>query len=295
LKNNIKNLLISLEVCNESSIKSYYPRTRDKSNISILKCNKSGVIFLSQSEHIEKSYYEQKQDFAYWSVKDRKHAINVGFEDRLRRKELLNPIVKNRKWIDIGTGSGGILDELSHIASEVCAVEPQIGVRENLEELGYDVYQSIQSVDKSGFDVVTFFHVFEHLTNPIEDLVAINQKMANGGKIIIEVPHANDFLISFLDHEGFKKFTFWSEHLILHTRYSLSRFLEKAGFEDIIITSCQRYPLANHLHWLSKSKPGGHEKWSFLRTPELDSAYTNMLSQLDKTDTLIAVATKKVT
>ena len=238
------------------------------------------------------SHYEEKEGFRYWSAEDRKHAVNVGHEDKLRRRELLQHVVSNRKWMDIGTGSGGILDELSPLASQTCAVEPQNIARVSLKKLGYDVYPSIQSITQTNFDVVTLFHVFEHFTNPFEDLKLIFRKMAAQGKIIIEVPHAKDFLISFFEHESFKIFTFWSEHLILHTRQSLTIFLEKAGFEDIIVTACQRYPLANHFYWLSKDKPGGHQVWSILRTLELDSAYSQMLSQLDKTDTIIAVAKK---
>jgi hypothetical protein len=117
--------------------------------------------------------------------------------------------------------------------------------------------------------------------------------MKENGKIIIEVPHASDFLISFFEHESFKSFTFWSEHLILHTRNSITIFLEEAGFKDIVVTAVQRYPLANHLHWLSKNEAGGHQKWDFLRTEELDLAYAQMLSKLDKTDTLLVTATKK--
>jgi len=239
------------------------------------------------------SHYEEKEGFRYWATGDRRHAVNVGHEDKLRRKELLQHIVANRKWMDIGTGSGGILDELSPLASQTYAVEPQKIARDSLKQLGYNVYQSIENITEKDIEVVTLFHVFEHFTNPLEDLKLIFQKMNSQGKIVIEVPHAKDFLISFLENENFKKFTFWSEHLILHTRQSLTVFLENSGFEDIVVTGCQRYPLANHLHWLSKNQPGGHQKWSFLRTIELDSAYSQMLSQLDKNDTIIAIATKR--
>jgi len=284
--------LIDLKICEESSIEPYYPQVRDRDDISVLRCKKSGVIFLSRSEHMNESYYEEKEGFKYWSSDDRIHAVNTGNEDKFRRKELLQPIVANRKWMDVGTGAGGILDELSILASKVLAVEQQKFARDSLTKLGYDVYPNIESVTESELDVITLFHVFEHFTSPLEDLKLIYQKLSRKGKIFIEVPHANDFLISFLEHESFKKFTFWSEHLILHTRHSLKCFLEEAGFQEIIITGCQRYPLANHLHWLSKNQPGGHQKWSFLRTSELDSAYAQMLAQIDKTDTLIAIATK---
>ena len=292
-ENRIKSLLIDLGICEVSSIKSYYPKVRDGDDVAVLKCNKSGVIFLSSSSHIDISHYEEKKGFSYWTAEDRKQAVNEGVEDKIRRKELLQNIVANRKWMDIGTGAGGILDELSSFASKVSAVEPQKSVRDSLEKLGYDVYPNIESVTESDFDIVTLFHVFEHFTNPLEDLKKISQRITSKGKVLIEVPHANDFLISFLEHESFKKFTFWGEHLILHTRHSLTRFLEEVGFEEIIISGCQRYPLANHLHWLSKNQPGGHQKWNFLRTSELDVAYSQMLAQLDKTDTLIAIATKQ--
>jgi len=110
--------------------------------------------------------------------------------------------------------------------------------------------------------------------------------------LIVEVPHANDFLISFLNLQAFKEFTFWSEHLILHTRQSLEIFLREAGFKNIRIQGFQRYPLANHLHWLAKGKAGGHKHWHHLQTDELNRAYASMLASLDKTDTLIAVAEK---
>jgi hypothetical protein len=99
-------------------------------------------------------------------------------------------------------------------------------------------------------------------------------------------------LLTLYTCEAFKKHTFWSEHLLLHTRQSLHAFLEAAGFTDIIVTGFQRYSLANHLYWLSQSKPGGHVQWSFLENNALHEAYAASLQKLDATDTLIAVAKK---
>ncbi len=114
--------------------------------------------------------------------------------------------------------------------------------------------------------------------------------MIKGGRIIVEVPHANDFLLSTLNNEAFKAFTFWSEHLILHTRQSLKVFLETAGFVNVTVQGFQRYPLVNHLHWLAQGKPGGHVSWKHLRAQAMDRAYEDFLKSIDQTDTLIAVA-----
>jgi SAM-dependent methyltransferase len=132
--------------------------------------------------------------------------------------------------------------------------------------------------------------VLEHLTEPLEVLRAIKECMKPGGKIIIEVPHASDFLITTLNSEAFKAFTFWSEHLILHTRQSLDIFLKEAGFKNTVVFGYQRFPLANHLYWIACGKPGGHITWAHLVTPEIDKAYFELLNKLDQTDTLIAMA-----
>ena len=39
------------------------------------------------------------------------------------------------------------------------------------------------------------FHVLEHIPYQIETLKVLKSKLKNKGKIIIEVPHAEDFLI----------------------------------------------------------------------------------------------------
>ncbi len=291
-RDTIRKQLVELGLCDASSIRPFYPRVRDRDDIAVLRCTRSGVLFLSGSDHVDVSRYRQREDFGYWSVRDRQQAVNLCREDTARRKKILQHMVVNRRWLDVGTGSGGILDAVSSLAATVIAVEPQKAARESLERAGYRVYPDIESVEEDEFDVVTLFHVFEHLADPLGTLKLIRAKLAGNGKILIEVPHARDMLISFFDLDGFKRFTFWSEHLLLHTRQSLYRFLEVAGFSEIMIEGCQRYPLANHLHWLAQNRPGGHEKWRFLRTPELDDAYAGMLARLDRTDTLIATAAR---
>jgi SAM-dependent methyltransferase len=291
-ENSIQDLLLDLGICTTESIEPYFPHVRDRNDVGVLKCNKSGVLFLSRSDHISPSHYNDSDSLSYWSANDRATAIKHGKEDLDRRAALLRPIVENAIWLDVGTGSGGLLDELASLTTRCSAIEPQPAARNTLINLGYDVYPSIQDTPDLGFDVVTLFHVFEHFTEPLGELKALYSRMAPNAQIIMEVPHAQDFLISFLELESFKEFTFWSEHLILHTRLSLQRFLEQAGFTDIVISGCQRYSLANHLHWLAMNEPGGHEKWGFLGSPALDSAYAEILCQHNMSDTLIARATK---
>ena len=293
-KNRIIELLTDLGISSRDSIEAYYGKVRDRDDISVLRCNRSGVILLSRTDHIDKLYYEDKSDFKYWKAADRREALKINFEDDNRRFEQHKSLVSNRSWLDVGTGAGGILDLLSPVVRETSAVEPQEMARRALIDMGYTVHKTIGDSKDNHYEIVTLFHVLEHLLEPIDSLKQILGKMKAGGKVIIEIPHANDFLISFLDNEAFKSFTFWSEHLILHTRESITLFLQEAGFTNIVVKGYQRYPLANHLFWLAKGKPGGHIQWTELRNEALDREYANMLNSIDKTDTLTVIAEKAI-
>jgi len=238
------------------------------------------------------SYYQNNCKFNSRKSETRQGALAAALEDTERRKKQLSGMVTNKSWLDVGTGNGGVLAALSPFARKAVAVEPKTISREVLIEEGYEVYSTIEDIVYDEFEVVTLFHVFEHLTNPLEILQLIWNKMQPGGYVVIEVPHANDFLLSFLNLECFKDFTFWSEHIILHTRKTLEVFLDKVHFVDIVTKGYQRYPLANHLYWLGEQKPGGHNQWSVLRNRNIDSAYSELLSNLDMNDTLIAYARK---
>ena len=90
----------------------------------------------------------------------------------------------------------------------------------------------------------------------------------------------------------FIDFTLWSQHLVLHTRESLTLLLKDAGFKNVVITGIQRYGISNHIHWLKNKQPGGHRSvLSAMETPDLKASYENALARIDATDTLVAIAT----
>lgn len=223
----------------------------------------------------------------------REKAIADSRDDNQRRFDSFASMIAGRIWMDVGTGVGSVLDAFDPVALETIAVEPQQGARDILTSLGYQTFKSVDEIERSDIEVASLFHVLEHLTEPIETLkqIRLTLKKAGQGKLIVEVPHARDFLLSFLEFEPFMEFTFWSEHLILHTRESLRLFLSEAGFNNIAIKGVQRYPLSNHLHWLRHNQPGGHKAWGILNDPELSKVYESTLNSLDATDTLVAVAT----
>ncbi len=286
--------LTQLGIVDPGSVDSFYPRVRDREDVGVLRCKKSGVIFLDRVDHVASSYYEAKEGTSYWSSADRDAGLKETWEDDHRRSEQIKALVTGKHYADVGSGMGGILDLVKPWAKDIHAVEPQKDIRNTLSRLGYNAHDSIETLAKLDvkFDLVTLFHVFEHITEPLQSLRNLNKAMAPGGKIFIEVPHAGDALINAFDLDAFKKFTFWSEHLILHTRQSLAAFLDAAGFKNVKVEGFQRYPLANHLLWLKEGLPGGQNKFHQFRDPALEKAYADTLNDIDQTDTIIAIAEK---
>jgi SAM-dependent methyltransferase len=284
----LAELMIELGLSTPDSIELFRHGTRDRHDLNVLRCRRSRVIFMETTDHIDTAHYTNMSGLSYWSASDRIEAVRTTIVDDARRAAMLRLKIRGQRWLDVGTGAGGILDLAANDCVEAAAVEPQKEARATLIEDGYTVYPTIEDAPDSRFDVITLFHVFEHLADPIGFLRAARLKLTPGGVICIEAPHARDFLIDFLDCGAFIDFTLWSEHLILHTRESLARFAAAGGFSQCQVNGLQRFPLANHLYWLANNKPGGHEVWSILSEPAIDDAYAAMLNRLDRTDTLIA-------
>lgn len=285
--------LLRLGAISKDTIVELSSCCRGRDDVSVLRCEKSGVIFLSSARHITDKHYSVGDSQSYYNVPSRSMALRMCAEDDQRRAVQFKETALNSSWIYVGTGLGGLLDYLKVFCKEATGVEPQEGLRTLARESGHLIYPSIDSVEVDHYDIASLFHVFEHLPNPLKILDSVGRCLKCGGIVIVEVPHARDALIMHYNSESFKRHTFWSEHLILHTRESLALFLQSAGFSLKGIFGFQRYPLANHLYWLTHGKPGGHKHWEFMRSEALDNEYANKLKEMDATDTIIAIACKR--
>lgn len=136
--------------------------------------------------------------------------------------------------------------------------------------------------------MVTAFHVVEHLSDPRTMLRELGNHLGENGRMVIEVPSSDDPLLTLYQSEAFQRFSYWSQHLFLFNAETLRRVAVEAGLRVVAVQQFQRYPLSNHLHWLSRGRPGGHRDWGFLDSDALHGAYSAALASVGKCDTLIA-------
>jgi cyclopropane fatty-acyl-phospholipid synthase-like methyltransferase len=285
--------LIASGLSDAKSWEKFADRTRDREDVAAWRCKKSGVIILGSTDHIADSHYTGQPAFAYWNAADRKAALVSTQSDDHRRAQFLRDKIRGKTYLDVGTGLGGVLDLLRNDASKIECVELQPEIAKTLEIAGYRVFRDIANVPDKTYQVISSFHVLEHIQEPDIFLKTLRQKLTDDGQVFIEVPHANDALLSRYKSDAFKEFTLWSEHLILHTKESLEATFRNAGFKVLNTVGVQRYSLANHLHWLSKQKPNGQNIWKDLDNKELNSQYEQMLLKLGETDSLLLIAAKE--
>jgi len=262
---------------------------RDNPEIKPLECVDCGLIFLSSQAHIQPNHYAESgmhngemPDIDSW-LKE------TAFDDE-RRFQFMKEQITNKTVLDFGCGVGGFLDRAKQLASEVSGIELEKALQTSFKERELNVFSNLQLAQENGrkWDLITAFHVVEHLSDPRKTLSDLSTLLNKEGQMIIEVPSANDVLLTLYNNQPFQNFTYWSQHLFLFNSQTLSELIKQSGLKLNWLKHIQRYPLSNHLYWLANGKPGGHQKWGFMNDNLLNEAYERQLASIGKTDTLIA-------
>ena len=276
-------------LCGKSEFRKRDGKVRDNPELKIMECLSCGLVFLSSFKHINQDFYEQAcmheelPDIDAWLEK-------LACDDN-RRFNFLKPLIENKSVLDFGCGPGGFLNYARTKALRISGVELEKRLKPYFLKKGLEVFSNIDAITGK-FDVITLFHVLEHIKDPIAILRKLAGKLCDNGCIIVEVPSADDALLRLYENTNFSEFTYWSCHLFLFNQSTIVYIAEKAGLKVNYVKQVQRYPLSNHLYWLAKGKPGGHKVWNFLDSEELCKAYEKQLASLSLCDTIIASFSK---
>lgn len=280
-------------LCKSDNYKYRPGSVRDAPDLSILECLNCGLVYLPFSGNKDQHYKDsgmhpnKSVDIENW--------IKETEKDDERRLYLLESKIKNKKILDFGCGIGGFLEKAQQLANLAKGVELETAIQSSFKTRNLSVYPHLKDAIDSGlkWNLVTLFHVVEHLTDPIKTLQEISVLLENDAEIIIEVPNSDDALLSLYSNDGFQNFVYWTEHIYYFNESTLTSVIEKSGFKINWVKHIQRYPLSNHLYWLSNNKPNGHEVWNFINDSVLNQRYEKQLAKKRMTDTIIISAVLK--
>jgi len=295
IDNPVFHELLNLRLINENDIEIINKKTRDHRNLFVYQDKVSKIIFLQK--YLKKENFYKKKilnrkliNNRSFSLFDKKKTKTLNLDDQKRRAQMFGKKLLNKKVLDYGCGNGNFLKQITKFTKKIYGLEINNSHLVKLKNK-FKIFEKLEDIAEQ-FDYITLFHVLEHLPNQIKVLKKIKNKLKPNGKLIIEIPQANDFLLK-LKLEEFKNFTFWSEHLILHTEDSIKKFLKNSGFKKIQVSFYQRYNLSNHAGWFLDRKPGGHLRHKELFTENEKKLYNIFLIQTKMTDTMIVEASIK--
>lgn len=185
-------------VCGNESFEMFHQGTRDNSEIDVMRCRKCNALQLSSFLQIKEGFYENgdmhknqycaagdvylEQEWDSW--------VNETKADDYRRADVIKTIIEGEgsNILDFGCGNGGFLRRLreQNPSLNVTGVELDRNARTHLLEEEIEVYESIDQIDSSvKFDIITMFHVLEHLEEPYKMVNMISDRLSDKGLLII--------------------------------------------------------------------------------------------------------------
>jgi SAM-dependent methyltransferase len=204
----------------------------------IVKCIDCGCIFTyPQLSWDEMSKYYPNSYLPYQSFSARlvdKFISKRGLETK---RKIINKYKKSGSLLDIGCANGDFLRYLNKNSNWVLTgIEPNKNAISISKDLNINIINNTfenVSFSECSFDVVTMWHVFEHLSNPRESLNKIYKLLKSDGILILGIPNSES-----IDAKIFGKY--WSgydvpRHYFTYSKTLVKRLLQECGFITVNI------------------------------------------------------------
>ena len=97
------------------------------------------------------------------------------------------------RLLDIGAGTGDFLLEAKNQNWETVGIEPNDKAKAIAMGKGVDFAQTLEKLESNSFDVITMWHVLEHVPNLEEYIIELKRLLKPTGTIVIAVPNFKSF------------------------------------------------------------------------------------------------------
>ena len=124
-------------------------------------------------------------DKVYQSVK------NITLKRKLNLINSFNTTSKN--ILDVGAGTGDFLKVCVNNSWNVYGTEPDNGARNIALKKGITLQEDLSAFKKNQFDVITLWHVLEHVENLEEYIITLKTLLKDQGRLVVAVPNYKSY------------------------------------------------------------------------------------------------------
>jgi SAM-dependent methyltransferase len=205
--------------------------------LSIGLCSQCGLVsqLALPSDEDLRIYYSHhyREDYKSTHSPKLKYVQRAGRTalDRLEFMKRAGIVPQGKRLLDIGAGGGEFCYMAQRAGFSARGIEPHQGYSDFARQ-AYDIEVrtcGIADLDDRQADVVTLFHVFEHLAHPRDVMSKIWHLLTDGGQLVIEVPNLHQADAS--PHN-----VYFKAHLFYYSQFSLmaaaSPYFEPLHTED---------------------------------------------------------------
>lgn len=192
------------------------------------QCKNCGFIQCIDLEEVVQ-FYEDLEDPEY---------ENTRKERKLQEERLIRFFKKYKdsgKLLDIGAGSGIMVEASLEQGYQAEGIEPSKWLQENARKLGIPVHQGVfpHPLTPGPFDIITFVDVIEHVTEPAKLLTEIKNALADEGILVLVTPDVNSVAAKIF---GYKWWHYRIAHIGYFNKRNLTQLLQSTGYRIIKIT-----------------------------------------------------------
>ena len=175
-----------------------------------------------------------------------------------RKLRLIDRYAGNTKSIlDIGAGTGDLLAAAQQKGYRIGGVEPNLQAREQALKKGINLKSDTNDLGK--FQIISLWHVLEHLRNPEEQIKKIKDSLEDNGTVFIAVPNFNSF-----DAKYYQEF--WAGYDVPRHVWHFSRSAIQKLFEDHQMRLIRAKPMPFDAFYISLlSEKYKHGKMRYLK------------------------------
>lgn len=207
----------------------------------VVCCGGCGLVYVTPQPDTTSlsTHYHQEDYYRAWAQRQKAQRLRL-WQRRFRDTQ---SFCKSGKLLDVGCGLGTFVKIAKDNGFDATGTEvSDFAVKYAYEEYGISIIPGALEAARfpdDCFDVVTMWHVLEHLPSPRATLTEVHRILKKGGMLAVAVPNVNDHIFRLAyrlaRRRKLKLFSINDKELHLYhfSDRTLKSLFEKTGFEAV--------------------------------------------------------------